>query len=175
MTDQLNKPTELQERLAQAYDQMVERAKDKIEEIKEDSAPIIDKALDAAKQKALELKEITEEEAEQVKEYVKRDLHDAGEYVKQQGREIADWLRLDTLIAESEMAKRLSTLAQQAKLEVNHLKKTLSHYDEWRTGEITGIGTLQCTQCGKQLHFNKTGHIPPCPSCHTTVFKRTKD
>lgn len=174
MNDQKEKSKEVQERLIHAYDQMMERAKEGLKDLQEDTQPKLEKALQAAKQKAMELKEITREEAEEVTQYVKRDLHDIADNVKQQGREISDWLRLDTLIAESEIVDRLSTLTERAKLEINHLKNSISRYDEWHTGEITGIGTLQCAKCGKDLHFNKTGHIPPCPSCHATVFKRGK-
>jgi NADH pyrophosphatase NudC (nudix superfamily) len=44
--------------------------------------------------------------------------------------------------------------------------------NEYHTGEITGIGTLFCDNCGHSLHFSKTGHIPPCPHCSHTRFHR---
>ncbi|PCI18096.1 MAG: hypothetical protein COB62_07115, partial [Piscirickettsiaceae bacterium] len=33
-------------------------------------------------------------------------------------------------------------------------------------------GTLECIACKQTLNFKKTGHIPPCPKCHKTEFKR---
>ena len=42
----------------------------------------------------------------------------------------------------------------------------------YHTGEITAPGVLACTACGETLHFHKTGHIPPCPKCQATTFRR---
>ena len=42
----------------------------------------------------------------------------------------------------------------------------------YHTGEVTGPGTLVCVECGKELHFHKAGHIPPCPGCRGTRYQR---
>jgi len=42
----------------------------------------------------------------------------------------------------------------------------------YRTGEMTGPGTLVCDKCEEHLHFHKVGHIPPCPKCHAVNFHR---
>ena len=42
----------------------------------------------------------------------------------------------------------------------------------YRTGEITAPGVLECSECGEELHFEKTGRIPPCPKCSATRFQR---
>jgi hypothetical protein len=42
----------------------------------------------------------------------------------------------------------------------------------YRTGEITGPGTLVCDNCEERLHFHKAGHIPPCPKCHGVIYHR---
>ena len=44
----------------------------------------------------------------------------------------------------------------------------------YHTGEVTGPGTLVCAECGKELHFHKAGHIPPCPGCRGTRYRRGK-
>jgi len=33
-------------------------------------------------------------------------------------------------------------------------------------------GTFECLNCGERVHLHKAGHIPPCPKCHHTEFKR---
>lgn len=175
MNQQTDKENDAQQRLADAYDHMMDRVKETLEELKDQSEPIIEKALENAKQRAVELKEVTEEEAERIAESLKKDLQDLGSDIATKGREVADWLRLDALNIEKQVLERLSALADQAKVEFDHLKNTLSHYDEWHTGEITGIGTLECSKCGKPIHFEKTGHIPPCPKCHGSTFRRVKD
>ncbi len=45
----------------------------------------------------------------------------------------------------------------------------------YHSGEITGIGTLACSECGKQIHFHKAKHIPLCSGCNNRVFIRCSD
>ena len=42
----------------------------------------------------------------------------------------------------------------------------------YRTGEVTGPGTLVCDSCGESLRFHATGYIPGCPACGHTVYHR---
>jgi isocitrate dehydrogenase len=44
---------------------------------------------------------------------------------------------------------------------------------DYRSGEITSAGTLTCNACGHEMHFKKTGRIPPCPKCHATEFRKS--
>lgn len=41
-----------------------------------------------------------------------------------------------------------------------------------KSGEVTSAGRLVCKACGYEMHFKKTGRIPPCPKCHKTEFKK---
>jgi rubrerythrin len=41
-----------------------------------------------------------------------------------------------------------------------------------RTGETVNAGTYRCEQCGNDLTFTHTGHLPPCPVCAKTEFRR---
>ncbi|MEN8132051.1 MAG: hypothetical protein ABFS45_18110 [Pseudomonadota bacterium] len=65
-------------------------------------------------------------------------------------------------------------VAELARLEIKHIKKGPGHPLEWHTGEITGIGTLECESCGKRIHFYKAGRIPPCPACHDARIHRVR-
>jgi hypothetical protein len=42
----------------------------------------------------------------------------------------------------------------------------------YRTGELTFGGRFECKACGSQMQLKKPGHLPPCPKCHKTAFKR---
>jgi rubrerythrin len=42
----------------------------------------------------------------------------------------------------------------------------------YRTGEIAAAGTFACTACGHQLQLKTAAHLPPCPLCLKTEFKR---
>jgi ABC-type ATPase with predicted acetyltransferase domain len=160
------------ERLAQAYDHMLESIGDWVQEVEDVTVPTIEKALDAAREKATELNELTREEAEKVGDYVRRDLLHLGEHLEDKDEDIKSWFQIDMSLIETKLADMFSSVADRTTIELERLREIASLSEYWNTGEITGPGVLECTQCGEQLHFNKTGHIPPCPKCHATSFKR---
>ena len=158
-----------------AYERMQERARRFLDENTQGLLLNLADALESAKEQAIHLGELTKDEAELISTYLRRDLHDAGEYIKQQRGELADWLRFDVEQIEKKIWDSLSLLVDKTTIELEQLKTRADRLGEWRTGEITGPGTLVCSSCGEQLHFHKTGHIPPCPKCHATVYKRSGD
>ena len=157
---------------ANAYERMRERTHQLFDKNTQDLIPNLADALESAKEQAIHLGELTKDEAELISTYLRRDLHDAGEYIKQQRGELADWLRFDVEQIEKKIWDSLSLLVDKTTIELEQLKARANRLGEWHTGEITGPGTLECVACGKHLHFHKTGHIPPCPKCHATVYKR---
>lgn len=42
----------------------------------------------------------------------------------------------------------------------------------YHTGEVTRGGTFKCTECSSTIKLKKAGHLPPCPKCHKTLFRR---
>ena len=158
--------------LIAAYERMRDRAHKFLDEDAQDILPNILDALDAAKEQAIHLGELTKDEAELISTYLRRDLHDAGEYIEQQRGELGDWLRFDVEQIEKRIWDSLSVLVDKTTIELDQLKERAERLGEWHTGEITGPGSLVCTACGEEIHFHKTGHIPPCPKCHATVYKR---
>ncbi|NOX75586.1 MAG: zinc ribbon-containing protein [Gammaproteobacteria bacterium] len=157
---------------ANAYERMQERTRQFLDDTTQDLLPNLIDALDSAKQQAIHLGELSKDEAELISTYLQRDLRDAGEYIKQQRGELADWLNFDIELIEERIWESLSLLVDQTTVELNQLKARAEYFGEWHTGEITGPGTLLCSACGEKIHFHKTGHIPPCPKCHATIYKR---
>lgn len=153
---------------------MLQRAEHTLTTAATRSEAALSHAMDTAREKAIDLGELTREEADKVHEFVTRDLYDVGRHLAAEERNIADWLRLRLLVIEKELLTRFSGLAQAAKLELKHLEKAGRRFGEWHSGEVTTIGTLRCRRCGELVHFERTGHIPPCPKCHATVFERVK-
>jgi hypothetical protein len=43
---------------------------------------------------------------------------------------------------------------------------------EYRTGDIASAGTLECTACGQRVELDTPAHVPVCPQCRKTVFRR---
>ncbi len=158
----------LDSKLTVAYNLMLERARTTMAQAGKGAAH----AIDAAMEKASELGELTREEAEEVAGYVRRDLHDAADFINESGSELRDWLRFDLDVVEQSLAEMFAQMVDHTKLELDKLEKMANAVGEWHTGEIVGIGTLECKGCGEQLHFHKTGHIPPCPKCRGTKYRR---
>ena len=162
-------------KLITAYERMRERTQQFLDEKTEDLLPSLRDALASAKDQAVHLGELSKDEAELISTYLRRDLQDAGEYVKQQRGELGDWLRFDIDLIEKNIWDSLSLLVDKTTIELEALRERADQFGEWHTGEITGPGTLVCDACGEEIHFLQTGHIPPCPKCHGTVFKRSRD
>jgi len=168
--------TDTTEKLAKAYNQMLETTKEIIDMTKREGTPAIQFALDEAKEKVAEATELTGEEIEKVSDFVMRDLRDAAEYIAVGERELADWLRLDVLYIEDSLLDIFSHMVDETTLALEDIRKKADEVGVWHTGEIASIGTLVCKECGEVLHFKKTGHIPPCPKCHHTEYRRnTRD
>jgi len=164
--------TDTTEKLAKAYNQMLETAKEIVDMTKREGEPAILDAMDKAKEKIAEATELTGEEIEKVSDYLARDLHDAAEYIAVGERELGDWLRIDALYIEDKLLDMFSHMVDETGLALEQIRQNAEQADSWHTGEITGIGTLVCKECGEVLHFKKTGHIPPCPKCHHTKYSR---
>jgi len=163
------------EKQVRAYERMLERAKQFLTETGREVTPKLQEALNAAKEKASQLGELSAEEAEKIADYLKRDLHAAAEFLAEDRGELRDWLRFDIQQMESRIAGALALLVDRTKIELAELEQRAQRTGEWHTGEITGPGTLICNNCGEELHYEKPGHIPPCPKCRGTVYRRSKD
>jgi len=163
------------EKLIDGYNQMLETAKEVIDVTKREAEPAFLDAIDKGKEKLAEATELTGEEIEKVSDYVMRDLHDAAEYIAVGERELGDWLRIDALYIEDRLLEMFSNMVDETALALENIRQNAERATSWHTGEITGIGTLVCKECGEVLHFKKTGHIPPCPKCHKTEFARQSD
>lgn len=160
------------ERLVQAYETMLERVNDLIETTEKKTMPVIREALADAKEKAVELGELTREEAEKVSGYLERDMHDAAHFISETGQEFRDWFKFDWQLVEGRLFDLFAGVADQTSLALREWADRANAASLYHTGEITGPGTLTCVNCGKEIHFKKTGHIPPCAKCKGTSFQR---
>lgn len=166
--------SENHEKRIKAYERMLERAKSVAPLTVGEKRPYLLRAIDYAREKAVELGELTREEADDIANYLRRDIHDAATYLGEHGHELRDWLQLDLLLIEDRLLDLFSHVVDKTRLELDLLALEAAASD-WKTGEVTGIGTLECVECGELLHFHKTGHIPPCPRCNATTFRRIID
>ena len=154
-----------------AYEKMLERVHGMVNQA-ESSVPALKHNLEQAREKAVELGELTREEAEKVSTYIERDIHDAAAYISDTGQQLRDWWKFDLKQMEERMMELFAGVADQTSIQLREMAETLRRAEIYRTGEVTGPGTLVCTECGKEIHFKKPGHIPPCTGCKGTEFRR---
>ena len=169
-----NKHTESS--LVDAYNQMMCRVRDSIDNAEAHAVPTLQKAIDQARKQAIHLGEITLEEAEEVGNYIKRDINDAAEYLMETSHEFSEWLMLDIELIEQKVLELFLSVADKTRVELEQL----SHpgFDitqtDYRSGEITCPGTLVCINCNEKTQFNATDTIPVCKNCQGQIFKRAE-
>lgn len=167
-------------RLARAYDSMMERVKIRLEELEqaEKSAfPQLSASIEHAAEKAVELGELTREEARLIGGYLKRDLEDAGQYLATTGRDLRAWLRFDLELLEDRLSDFFQRGVDRSRLDLLAFgaPPTGTDAEMYRSGEVTGPGTLQCEECGEPVVFRAPTLIEPCPACKGTVFVRVTE
>ena len=119
------------------------------------------------------LKQMSSGEVSKIKQSLQRDLIDAAHHLKETKQELKDWLGFDLMLIKNELWEKFTEATDKTTLELIKLKHIAANA-AYHTGEIIGLGTLTCDQCGSALHFHKPGHIPPCGKCHGTQFHRLK-
>jgi len=162
------------ERLVGAYETMLERMRETIDVAERRTVPMLREAIIEAREKAVELGELTREEAERVSRYLERDVHDAANFLNETGREFRDWFRFDWQLINQRLLDTFSNVADQTSLAFRDLAERARRASLYHAEEITGPGTLVCTECGTEVHFCHVSRIPPCPNCHAKTFRRLR-
>lgn len=157
------------ERLAAGYQQLLSH----LYATAEDRPPSeIGEYYSAALERISDLEEMTREELITVSDYLRRDLNDAAAFINSSQQELKDWLNFDIELLEKGVAEVFHSMVDHTRFELERLQQEASRIGEWHTGEVIGMGTLECKGCGEVLHYHKPGHIPPCPKCRGTRFRR---
>ena len=165
--------------LISAYNQMMKEMRDAFEQT-DPSDMSLQKALDLARHQAVHLGKVTAEEAHEIGEYIKRDINDAAEYMMDSSAEFYDWLLLDIEIIERKVMDLFLSVADHTRIELEQFKQTSPQSDQilteqipvYKSGEITGPGTLICENCGKVKPFLSSDEITNCERCEHNRFIR---
>ena len=169
MSDQSNDPVD---RLVAAYEAMLQRVHEAADTAESKTVPWLRETLANARERAVELEELTREEAERVSDYVERDLHDAATFIADSGQEFRDWVSFDWQLMQNRMLEMFAGMADQTSLALRQFAEQARDASLYRTGDITAPGQFECVGCGELLKLHKTGHLPPCPKCQGTGFRR---
>ena len=160
------------DKLLNTYHEMLEQVKDLRHTAEEKAIPTLEENLEKAAEKVSELGEMTKEEAEKIGKYIQKDLEQAADYLSENEKQLENLIKNDLEFAELKFAEMFANLADKTRIELDALAERARQVGIWRTGEITNVGILYCQKCGEALHFKKPGHIPPCPKCKGTEFKK---
>jgi len=152
------------------YDRFAERTRELFEASQEKGKEAMDKATEIAREQFTAAGEFSADQGEAFKNYMRRDLAQTEADMRSLGQEAAERLNPARLGAGA-----LSSMARLLQATGSALQN-LSHKAEgalrFNTGEITAAGTLTCTNCGQKVQLKHSAHIPPCPSCHGTEFRK---
>ncbi len=163
--------------LITAYNQMMEEMRNAFEQA-DPSDMSLQKALDLAKHQVVHLGEVTAEEAHEISEYIKRDINDAAEYMMESSAEFYEWLMLDIEIIERKVMDLFLSVADYTRVELEQFKQAkpeqtgVEQIPVYKSGEITGPGTLICESCGKTKPFFSSDEITDCERCGHNRFIR---
>ena len=158
--------------LSSAYESMQARVAEQWHRVQDRTGDLLHGLIDRAKDESVVSGELTEEESAKVAGWLKRDLHEISSYLSDTGHELSEWLGFETELVEQTLLDRLLQVADKTTLELLRLKALGEPRYSYKTGEITGPGSLVCDGCDEKLTFHKTGRIPPCPRCHGVLFSR---
>lgn len=172
MSEEPNEHDATSARLVRAYRRMLDHAREVLES---EAEPSLRHAVERARKNAVDFGDLTREEADHVAQYLRRDLHDAGDYLSRTGRELREWAQIDLSMVEHGLVDLFVRAADRTRLEMEAFNRELKEGPPYRSGELTGPGTLRCKGCGQLMHFHEPGHIPPCPKCRGTDFRRQTD
>ncbi len=160
-------PNDPIEAMGEAYELLLEKALQKAHQ----SGALVHHMIDESRGDIVALNKFSDNEIVMLEEYVKRDLIDAARYLDKTGKDLKFWLGFDVVRVKREFWERFSEAADQTTIELHQLNEQAANA-EYHSGELAGLGTLVCDQCGEKYHFHKPSRIPHCIKCNNTRFQR---
>jgi Zn finger protein HypA/HybF involved in hydrogenase expression len=152
------------------YDRFAEKSREFFEAGHEKGREALDKAMDLAREQLAAAGEFSTEQGEQFKRYLRRDLEQTADDVRWLGQEAQERLHPSRVGAGA--LSSLAKLMHAAGDAMNTLSRKAVETLTYNTGELTTAGTLTCSACDQKVHLKRTGHVPPCPRCHGTRFRK---
>lgn len=168
--DAASETAQEQGRYEALYDRFTERARELFDAGQEKSTEAMEKAMEGARGQFAAAGEFSAEQGEAFKKFMRRDLDQTAKDMRVLGVEAKERLNPARLGAGalSSMARLLEATGSALK----NLSRKAEESLHFNTGEITAAGTLTCTQCGQTVQLKRSTHIPPCPNCHGTEFRK---
>lgn len=150
------------------YDQFTARAKEIFETGADKTSDFAHTAIETAREQLTSAGTFTEEQGQRLKTFFEHDISQMAESMRDEAK-----VRLNpTRLGVGALAS-ISSLLKAAGSTISDIASKTDDALHCRSGEITSAGTLRCSNCEREIHFKKTGRIPPCPGCHNTEFRKS--
>lgn len=162
-------PHDFIDALGEAYELLLEKALQKAHQ----SGALVHHMIEESRGDITALHRFSDDEVIKLEEYLKRDLFDAAQYLEKTEKDLKYWLDFDVALIKHDFWKQFTEAAGHTRKVLNQLSE-LAKNTEYLSGELIGIGTLVCSQCGEKLHFNKPTQIPLCAKCGGAHFHRMR-
>jgi len=153
---------------ADQYDELAARFKELFESGAEKTSEFAAAAMEKAREQLTAAGAFSEEQGKNLKVFLERDFSQIAQTMRDEAKEKLNPSRVGAGALAS-----LSTLLNAAGNVLSSVASRTQKALSCRSGEITSAGTLTCASCGHELHFKKTGRVPPCPTCHATEFRKS--
>jgi isocitrate dehydrogenase len=150
------------------YDEMAAKFKELFEAGADKSSEYAKVAMEKARQQLTAAGKVSEDQGKKLKEFLERDFSHMADAVRDEAKIKLNPTRLGTGALAS-----ISSLLEAAGSALTGAAEKAKQSLSCRSGEITAAGTLTCVACKHEMHFKKTGRIPPCPTCHKTEFEKS--
>ncbi len=143
-------------------------------EIMDDTLHSVADAMEIAKEKTSQLGGLTQEEISQVADFLMRDIEHAANSTPAVSNKdsLSEWFKFDIELLENFALDDFFSLADKTRIELAKIENQAKQFHTYKSGDITGPGTFNCKQCGKQIAFKSTSEIPECPECKAKTFSR---
>ena len=154
--------------LVDLYEKMSQSLRDNLERAGSLTEEVFERALKESQDWAYKMKDHYSDDINRVSEFIRRDWYEAIRFTRDRTRKSLDLDRI-----QAGIMGLLARLAHSAGSQLESFAARLNDKLTYKTGEIAGAGTLECNQCGQKLLNEKPTRIPPCPKCHSTIFRRS--
>lgn len=161
--------------LVKLYEEMMSAVHKRCHAKHDESLKAVDKALDEISESYAQKGDFSRKDVNAVKGFLLRDLHDLAEFISEEDEKLAeDWLSFDIKLAEDRTWETFLAMADLTRVELATFNRRLQNPGDYNASEITGLGTLECSACGRREHFYKAAVIEPCQQCGNQSFFRVK-
>ena len=126
----------------------------------------INKVFETSEQVLNAANDMTKDEMALVSAYVKADLKAFSQELEE-GKSGPFYLTIANSIWQG-----LLDITDKSKVEWVELFDDLEHQGLYEAGDVIGLGTLVCDECGHKVTYTHPTVIIPCTHCHHTGFSR---